>query len=56
MLKYQQEKHKKVLIIKNMYSDEINKKANPLYPVPKLMTKKELEAFYELIADRSDKK
>ena len=27
------------------------KEANPLYPVPKLMTKKELEAFYYQIAD-----
>ena len=32
------------------------REANPLYPVPKLMTKKELEAFYELIADWSDEK
>lgn len=29
------------------------KEANPLYPVPKLMTRKELEAFYEKIADWS---
>lgn len=27
------------------------KEANPLYPVPKLMTKKELAGFYEKIAD-----
>lgn len=27
------------------------KEANPLYPVPKLMTAKELERFYELVAD-----
>jgi alcohol dehydrogenase class IV len=30
------------------------KEANPLYPVPKLMTKKELEAFYYQIADWSN--
>ncbi len=30
------------------------KEANPLYPVPKLMTRKELEAFYFQIADWSD--
>ncbi len=29
------------------------KEANPLYPVPKLMTAKELEIFYHQIADRS---
>lgn len=29
------------------------KEANPLYPVPKLMTQKELEAFYEQFADWS---
>lgn len=29
------------------------KEANPLYPVPKLMTKKELESFYYKIADWS---
>lgn len=28
--------------------------ANPLYPVPKLMTRKELEKFYYIIADWSD--
>ncbi len=28
------------------------KEANPLYPVPKLMTRKELEAFYRLILTR----
>ena len=32
------------------------KEGNPLYPVPKLMTKKELEAFYYQIADWSDRK
>lgn len=31
------------------------KEANPLYPVPKLMTRKELEAFYYQIADWSDR-
>ena len=30
------------------------KEANPLYPVPKLMTAKELESFYHKIADRRD--
>lgn len=30
------------------------KEANPLYPVPKLMTRKELEEFYYLVADWSD--
>lgn len=30
--------------------------ANPLYPVPKLMTRKELEQFYRQIADWSEKK
>lgn len=30
--------------------------ANPLYPVPKLMTRKELEKFYYIIADWSDEK
>ena len=29
------------------------KEANPLYPVPKLMTQKELEKFYCMIADWS---
>lgn len=29
------------------------KEANPLYPVPKLMTQKELEEFYTQVADRS---
>lgn len=29
------------------------KEANPLYPVPKLMTQKELEQFYYQIADWS---
>ena len=29
------------------------KEANPLYPVPKLMTAKELERFYYSISDRS---
>ena len=32
------------------------KEANPLYPVPKLMTKKELEGFYYEIADWSETK
>ena len=31
------------------------KEANPLYPVPKLMTVKDLEGFYEKIADWSEK-
>ena len=30
------------------------KEANPLYPVPKLMTAKELESFYYQIADWSE--
>ena len=30
--------------------------ANPLYPVPKLMTRKELEKFYYIIADWSNEK
>ena len=30
--------------------------ANPLYPVPKLMTRKDLEKFYYIIADWSDEK
>ena len=29
------------------------KEANPLYPVPKLMTKNELEEFYYQVADWS---
>ena len=29
------------------------KEANPLYPVPRLMTRKELEGFYYKISDRS---
>ena len=32
------------------------KEANPLYPVPKLMARKELEGFYYQIADWSEKK
>ena len=32
------------------------KEANPLYPVPKLMTRKELESFYYEIADWSESK
>ena len=32
------------------------KEANPLYPVPKLMTRKELENFYYKIADWSEGK
>ena len=31
------------------------KEANPLYPVPKLLTRKELEGFYYQIADWSDR-
>ena len=31
-----------------------DREANPLYPVPKLMTGRELEQFYRLVADRSD--
>lgn len=27
------------------------KEANPLYPVPKLMTREELETFYEQVAE-----
>lgn len=30
------------------------KEANPLYPVPKLMTRKELESFYITISERSE--
>ena len=30
------------------------KEANPLYPVPKLMTQKQLEIFYHQISDRSE--
>ena len=30
------------------------REANPLYPVPKLMTKKELEVFYYQVADWSN--
>lgn len=30
------------------------KEANPLYPVPRLMTRRELERFYDQIADGSD--
>jgi hypothetical protein len=29
------------------------KEANPLYPVPKLMTKNELEGFYHEIAEKT---
>ena len=32
-----------------------DKEANPLYPVPKLMTQKELEKFYYAVADWSKK-
>ena len=32
------------------------REANPLYPVPRLMTSKELEAFYYQIAGLSTKK
>lgn len=35
-------------------SAHAEKEANPLYPVPKLMTKKELERFYYQIADWSN--
>ncbi len=34
-------------------SKHAEKEANPLYPVPKLMTRKELENFYYMIADWS---
>ncbi len=34
-------------------SKHAEKEANPLYPVPKLMTRKELESFYYMIADWS---
>ena len=34
-------------------SKHAEKEANPLYPVPKLMTRKELENFYYKIADWS---
>lgn len=36
-------------------SKHAEKEANPLYPVPKLMTQKELESFYYQIADWSTK-
>lgn len=36
-------------------AEHAEKEANPLYPVPKLMTKKELEQFYDQIADWSMK-
>lgn len=35
----------------SVMADYAQKEANPLYPVPKLMTKKELESFYYQIAD-----
>ncbi|MBQ9797990.1 MAG: hypothetical protein IJW50_09765 [Clostridia bacterium] len=31
------------------------KEANPLYPVPKLMTRRELEKIYHLIGDKYEK-
>ena len=34
-------------------SKHAEKEANPLYPVPKLMTRKELESFYYMISDWS---
>ena len=34
-------------------SKHAEKEANPLYPVPKLMTRKELENFYYMISDWS---
>ena len=34
-------------------SKHAEREANPLYPVPKLMTKKELEKFYYKVADWS---
>ena len=34
-------------------AEHAEKEANPLYPVPKLLTKKELEQFYYQIADWS---
>lgn len=37
-----------------MLAKRAEKEANPLYPVPKLMTAKELEAFYYQIADWSN--
>ena len=36
-------------------SKHAEKEANPLYPVPKLMTRKELERLYYMIADWSKK-
>lgn len=35
-------------------ANHAEKEANPLYPVPKLMTAKELEVFYYQIADWSE--
>ena len=35
-------------------SKHAEKEANPLYPVPKLMTRKELESFYHKLADWSE--
>ncbi len=35
-------------------ANHAEKEANPLYPVPKLMTRKELESFYYKIADWSE--
>lgn len=37
-------------------AEHAEKEANPLYPVPKLMTEKELEKFYYMIADWSEAK
>ena len=40
----------------NIYITELKhaeKEANPLYPVPRLMTEKELEKFYYQVADWS---
>ena len=34
-------------------AEKAEKEANPLYPVPKLMTRRELEAFYHQLADWS---
>ena len=36
----------------SLMAKHAEKEANPLYPVPKLMTKKELEQFYYQISER----
>ena len=38
----------------HLMAQHAEREANPLYPVPKLMTRKELEAFYYQIADWSN--